>query len=251
MYPGKFKPSTHVTVNDHFGHTEAGLFCQIYKPLLGLSLNGPQSSIIGHALPNMAATIIRALVRVPMGSALQIKPGPGYWIAGAAPTMVLDEDPNHEDWIWMDAVPWTLPDLSTLWSVYAAKDHSLFPPPPPPPPPPPATPFTMGTSFPLAPLLARGTTYVSTIPPISSMYAYSPQGTGIAYSVVADVGTVGALGTQAYGGDHLLLPLAEGTPILGAGTISVPGISHTGPDAIVEVSNVDIIPHQFYWHMPP
>lgn len=231
MYPRVFRPTTLCKINDDRGHEVDLCELQVFKPLLGCSFNGQQALIVNHKIPNMAGAIIRGLVRYPLPSALDIKPGPAYWASGLVPWIVLSEDPNALKWRWLDAVPWNLDAANKLWSFFAAVDYV------PPPPPPPPTPITLGATSALATLVTPGVSYVATIPPTASGWAYSPQVTGTAYTIVAETGTSASMGSSPWGGNHLLIPGAEGSPVTGPGSASVPGFLHTGPDALGQFAN--------------
>src|ERR1700680_2409945 len=133
-YPRNFVPSTTVTIDDARGHVVAGLSCQLFKPLLGYSTNGPQPLIIDAVVPNMAGIILRGLVRVPLSSPLVVNPGPSFWSLGLDPKMILSEDSNNVSWTWLDAIPWNYLLSDRLWSFFAFASHAVSPPPPPPPP---------------------------------------------------------------------------------------------------------------------
>lgn len=236
MYPREFRPSTLCKINDDRGHELEFCELQVFKPLLGCSFNGQQPLIVDHRIPNMAGIVLRGLVRHPLPTVLDIRPGPAFWASGLVPWIVLSEDPNALRWRFLDAIPWNVGASSRLWSFFAAVDHV------PPPPPPPPVPITLGATSGAAALITPGTTYVATIPPGAAGWAYSPQATGTAYSVASLVGTNPSVGTAAYGGSHLLVPVLEGGPVPSPGTVPVAGVTHVGPDAMALLSNPLLVP---------
>lgn len=252
-YPHAFVTNCLATIRDGHGNTSVNVELMLFRPLLGCQFNGPQVLIAGHTLPEMAGEVMRGLLRVPFGSPLNITPGPGVWATNVVPSIQLNDDPNAERWYIMDALPWSYGMADRLWSFYAAKDYVSPPPPPPPPPPPSPTPLIMGASSASATLATFGVNYLSVLAPGGVGFAYAPRPGGVGYSIVADAGTSSFVGTSALGGNHSGFTFPEGTPTLGGpGTVTVTGGGHTGPDQIVQASNVDLInPHVFYWHMPP
>lgn len=103
-YPLEFRPNTLVHTFDNSGLLiKAASPCQLFRPMLGLELNGLPAN--WDRVPDPGSVILRFSIQ-DSGFAHQLV-GPQHWQQSDKPFFYLNEDPIIDYWDVLDGICWT------------------------------------------------------------------------------------------------------------------------------------------------